>query len=143
MLRNLPNFSSNKIKYFRCLPLAYSEVLFDPSPTISNFGGDTLEYNSLIRAFESLIEAKTTCAKDRMYYLEQHTTGEVRYEEPKKLLKKKYGNEYKIATAFVNKALLWPALKPEDSKSFHKFAVYLISCKNAMSNNEYMTKFDL
>lgn len=48
------------------------------SPVISPFNGDPLEYYTFIRAFESLVESKTTNDKDRLYDLEQYTLGEVK-----------------------------------------------------------------
>ena len=42
-----------------------------PSPRVPNFDGDPLEYGSFIRAFENIIESKTSSSSERLYYLEQ------------------------------------------------------------------------
>jgi hypothetical protein len=47
-----------------------------PQRIIPNFNGNPIEYSSFIRAFEYGIEEKTTSAKERLYYLEQYTSGE-------------------------------------------------------------------
>ena len=47
-------------------------------PEVSTFNGDPIEYWTFVRAFENLIERKTTSESARLYYLVQYTTGEVR-----------------------------------------------------------------
>ena len=44
-----------------------------PNPGVPNFDGDPLEYGSFIRAFEYIIESKTSSSSKRLYYLEQFT----------------------------------------------------------------------
>jgi hypothetical protein len=59
--------------------------------------------------------------------------GSVRgYEEPRALLKINYGNEYKIAAAYMDTALKWSELKPKDNASLHKFSNLLVCCKNVV-----------
>jgi hypothetical protein len=48
-----------------------------PQPEVPTFTGDAIEYCSFIRAFENMIEAKTTSYSGRMYYLVQYTAGDV------------------------------------------------------------------
>lgn len=94
------------------------------------FSGDALEFTFFIRAFEHGVENKTTNNKDRLYFLEQFTMGQQRYwyavvntcllKGATKRLRdyQHFGIEYTIATAYTEKALNWPALKPEDNKAF-------------------------
>ena len=79
-----------------------------PQPGVPIFYGNPVDYRSFIRAFESLIESRTCNSTERLYYLEQYSTGDVKelikpchhlppdvgYEEARKLLKKKFGDEY-------------------------------------------------
>ena len=65
-----------------------------------------------MKAFECLIESRTESSSSRLYYLVQYT-GDVQelmrsclamdpeegYREARKLLKQRYGQSYKIATA--------------------------------------------
>ena len=44
-----------------------------PNPGVPNFDGDPLEYGSFIRAFENIIESKTSSSSEGLYYLEQFT----------------------------------------------------------------------
>ena len=96
-----------------------------PRPQVPIFNGDPISYRSFIRAFESLIESKTSDSCDRLYYLEQYTAGDVKelvrscqhlspdrgYEEARRLIEKRFGDEYRIASAYESKALNWPPIK--------------------------------
>ena len=89
------------------------------------FGGNPVDYRSFIRAFESFIESRTCNSTERPYYLEQYTTRDVKelikschhlppdaaYEEARKLLKKWFGDEYRVASAYESKALAWPPIR--------------------------------
>ena len=75
-----------------------------PQPCFPIFYGNPVDYRSFIRAFESLIESRTCSSTERLYYLEQYTTRNVKelkksrhhlppdvgYEEARKLLKKRF-----------------------------------------------------
>ena len=127
-----------------------------PQPRVPIFDGNPVDYRSFIRAFESLIESRTCNSTERLYYLEQYTTGDVKelikschhlppdvgYQEARKLLKKKFGDEYRVASAYESKALSWPPIKSEDGTALNKFAIFLSSCKNALAGSQYASKFD-
>ena len=84
-------------------------------PEVPTFTGDPIEYCNFIRAFENMIEAKTTSYSARLYYLVQYTAGDVQelmrsclamdsdkgYREARKLLTKRYGQPFSIASAYV------------------------------------------
>ena len=48
-----------------------------PQPEVPTFGGDPIEYWGFIRAFENLIESKTSSESARLYYLVQYTSSKV------------------------------------------------------------------
>ena len=48
-----------------------------PQPEVPTFGGHPIEYWGFIRAFENLIESKTTSESARLYYLVQYTSSKV------------------------------------------------------------------
>lgn len=124
-----------------------------PAKTIPLFSGDPLEYHLFIRAFEHGVEDKTESDRDRLYYLEQHTGGDAReivrsclhmdassgYRKAKDLLKRNFGNEYRIATSFVEQALKWTPdpIPAEDAKSLKKFSLYLQGCANTLKGMKY------
>ncbi len=87
--------------------------------------------------------------------MKQFTTGHAReldkschhmtergYQEARALLKRNYGNEYRIAAAYMEKVLKWPDIKPEDNQNLHRFSILLVCCKNVMDGNEFTTKSD-
>lgn len=120
------------------------------------FAGDPLTYRSFMRAFESAIEKKTNSDQDKLFYLEQYTSGEPRdlvrscehmrpdkrLREAKRLLQYHYGNELKIAAAYLDKALKWPQIKAEDAKGLKAYSLFLIGCRNTMSDVEFMEEMD-
>ena len=46
-------------------------------PVVQTFSGNPIDYWPFIRAFENLIEMKTSSKSAQSYYLMQYTTGEV------------------------------------------------------------------
>ncbi len=60
------------------------------------------------------------------------------YLKAKQLLRGHFGNEYQIAVAYMNKALQWPSIRPEDGEAIQSFSLFLSACCNAMSNISYM-----
>ena len=49
-----------------------------PQPELPVFTGDPIEYCDFIRAFENLVERKTSSSSARLYYLLQYTSGHVK-----------------------------------------------------------------
>ena len=127
-----------------------------PQPEVPTFSGNPIEYWTFIRAFENLIESKTSSQSTRLYYLVQYTTGEVRelvksclamkeevgYREARDLLKKRYGQSYRIATAYVDKLAKGPAIKAEDGDALRRFSTLLTSCKNTLKEIGYLNKVE-
>lgn len=121
-----------------------------PKREVPVFDGDPLSYQSFFHAFKYLIEDKTSSSQDRLYFLEQFTAGQARdlvrsclhmeagrgYTEAQQFLKKHFGNEMKIANAYIEKALNWTAIKTDDGKSLHAYALYLRECCNVMQDLE-------
>lgn len=127
-----------------------------PPQNIPVFKGDPLEYKLFIRAFEHGVENKTESSKDRLYFMEQYTSGQARdlvrsclhmdpdkgYKEAKRLLKEHFGHEYRISMAYISKALSWPKIKTDDGEALNALALFLTSCCNAMTDMEFMEELD-
>lgn len=127
-----------------------------PQPRVPTFDGNPVEYRTFARAFEILIESGTSSGTERLYYLEQYTTGDVKelvrschhlepdegYANARRLIEKKFGDEFRIASAYQYKALNWPSVKSEDGSALSRFSVYFASCKNAMKGIQYSSTFD-
>lgn len=64
------------------------------------------------------------------------------YKEAKRLLHKHYGDELRIASAYVEKALKWPQVKADDGKALNAYAMFLIGCRNSMEDIEFLEEMD-
>ena len=127
-----------------------------PQPEISVFSGDPVEYSDFVRAFENLIESKTSSPNSRLYYLVQYTSGEVKelmqsclsmdpkegYKTARALLKDRYGQSYKIATALIDRVTKTPQIKSDDGPALQGYSVVLTSCKNSLKEIGYLNKIE-
>ena len=127
-----------------------------PQPDVPVFSGNPIEYWTFIRAFENLIDKKTTSESARLYYLVQYTSGEVQelvksclsmsedsgYRTARALLQKSYGSSYKIASAYVEKLSSGPAIKAEDGEALKRFSIALTACKNTLTEIGYLNKLE-
>ena len=127
-----------------------------PQPEISVFSGDPVEYSDFVRAFENLIESKTSSPNSRLYYLVQYTSGEVKelmqsclsmdpkegYKTARALLKDRYGQSYKIATALIDRVTKTPQIKSDDGPALQRYSVVLTSCKNSLKEIGYLNKIE-
>lgn len=128
-----------------------------PPRNIPVFDGDPLQYRSFIRAFENGVEAKTSNLSDCLHFLEQYTRGQPRdlvhscqhlpselgYLKGKSLRSEHFGNEYKIAQAYIDKINNWPAIKNQDIKSLQAFSLFLKGCSNLTEYITLMKELDL
>lgn len=127
-----------------------------PQPDLPVFDGDPTRYCDFIRAFENLIERKTSSSSARLYYLVQYTSGQVQelmrsclsmkedqgYREARKLLLERYGQPYKIATAFVDRIANTPPIKADDGPGLQRFSILLTSCSNTLKEIGYISKLE-
>ena len=134
----------------------HTAALLLPQPEVPIFKGEPTEYCAFIRAFENLIESKTDNSSARLFYLVQYTDGDVKelmnsclamrpeagYREARRLLKEKYGQDYKIAAAYVDRLIKGPLIKPEDGVALQRFSVLLASCKNTLTDIGYLNKLE-
>ncbi|XP_024116907.1 uncharacterized protein LOC112138581, partial [Oryzias melastigma] len=123
-----------------------------PKRDVPVFAGDPLQYHTFMRAFENNVEKRTDNNSDRLYFLEQYTKGlskelvrSCQYISPdrgylraKALLKEHFGNEHKVAAAYMDKVLSWPSIKTEDAKALQNYSLFLRSCCNVMDDLDYL-----
>ena len=119
-----------------------------PPTEVVKFRGDPAEYFSFIRSFDIRIASKLISDQDKLLYLQQYTEGQPKeivrgcllmtpergYQEARRLLHKRYGNEEKISEAHIEKMLAWPNIKPDNIEGLQNFAVALRVCDSVMSN---------
>lgn len=92
----------------------------------------------------------------KLYYLVQYTAGAVRqlmhgcllmkpeegYETARSLLKNRFGQGCKIATAYVERLTKIQPVASEDASALQRFSVMLTSCKNALKEIGYQSKIE-
>lgn len=127
-----------------------------PELKISTFSGDPLHYQTFIKSIEHSIEGRTSDATDRLHFLLQYTSAQPHelvkscihmeptagYMKAKSLLKEFFGDDFKIADAYMKEAMDWPTIKPEDGAALHSFALFLTGCSNAMTDISYLEDLD-
>ena len=125
-----------------------------PHADVQTFDGDPVNYCNFIRSFENLIEAKTKSSNTKLYYLVQYTSGDVQelmrsclsmqpdegYREVCRLLKERYGQNYKISSAYVTRVTNGPPINHEDGQALRKFSTLFASFKNTLSEVGYLKK---
>lgn len=128
-----------------------------PPREVPFFDGDPLRYHDFMRTFEEVVEKKSSGYADSLHFLEQYTRGQPKelvrscqhmipsqgYIRAKDLLKEHFGNEVRIASAYMEKALSWKMIKSEDAKALQDYGLFLRSCCNAMQNIRYMNELNL
>ena len=127
-----------------------------PQPEVPVFSGDPIGYCEFVRAFENLVERKTTSSSTRLYYLLQYTSGsvqdlvrscltmpdEIGYNEARRLLAERYGQPYNIATAYVDRVINGAPIRAEDGPSLQKFSILLTSCRNTLKEIGYLNRLE-
>ena len=112
-------------------------------------GWSPIACSTFVRAFERLIESRTSSSTEKLYYLEQFPAGGVQevveschhlppdegYNEACMLLRKKFGNEYHMAFSYETKALDWPNIRGENGAALERFSIFLESCAGAVSGS--------
>jgi len=102
------------------------------------------------------VEVKAEKA-DCLYYLEQFTRGPLQelvrscqhmepgcgYVVAKGLLQEHFGNQYEIATAYIERALTWRPIRAEDVKALQNYSLFLRGCCNVMEELQYMQELDM
>ena len=121
-----------------------ARLLNKPPTEVRKFSGDPLDYKRFLRQFHSRVVVNTDTDEERMNYLEQFTTGEANkvvcgygylddgYQAALEELAHRYGNPRVIVSSFIQKALDWPAIRPDDPKGLDEYSIFLSECLHAV-----------
>ena len=116
-----------------------------PKLEMEKFSGEAIEFKRFMRMFNARVVKLCDTDDERLYYLEQLTTGEahkivtgyryldgtIDYAAAIKELSERYGNSEVIANAFIKKAASWPQIKIDNPKALDAFAIFLNECESA------------
>lgn len=91
------------------------------------FDGDPLEYRTFIRTFHHNVEGKTASSVDCLELVQscQYMSPHRGYQRARILLEQHFGNEQKITSAYMKKALGWSTNKYDDIKPLQAFGLFL------------------
>ena len=103
------------------------------------------------RLEQALIERKTSSPSTRLYYLLQYTSSQVQdlvqsclampehkgYVEARKLLAERYGQPFKIATAYVVRVINSQPICAEDGPALQRSSILLTSYSNTLKEIGY------
>ena len=123
-----------------------------PSSEPPVFYGDAMEFPSFMTAFECLIKSKVEDSCERLYFLGQYTSGKAKevingcfqrksegsYKEAKGLLKRQFGDPFKIANAHINKLSSWQPIRTNDGSALQNFSIALDQAKSAIKGMSHM-----
>ncbi|XP_061106388.1 uncharacterized protein LOC133134038 [Conger conger] len=128
-----------------------------PTRNVTVFNGEPLNFKPFMLAFQHCIENNTNSSQDRLYYLEQYTSGQPKelvrsclhmdadrgYAEAKRLLEHHFGDEFKITNAYLDKALNWSNIPTDNGEALQSYTLFLRGCCNVMRTLWYMDELNL
>ena len=126
------------------------EAAWLPTPHLSIFSGNPLDWPTWKVSFETVIEKRSMSSNEKILYLLQYLSGPPKkivegyqflktddaYTEAKKSLEKRFGHPSVVAEAFRRKLENWPKIPPRDGISLREFADFLKTCELAMQSIE-------
>ncbi|XP_071085435.1 uncharacterized protein [Haliotis cracherodii] len=127
-----------------------------PKVEIMKFDGNPLQYWAFIRSFDISIGETSISNSAKLNRLLQYCTGhvqevieccviinpEIGYFQARKLLLERFGNQYVIAKAWVDKVTDVPNLKPNDSAGLRRYADSVRSCVVSLTAMSRLGKID-
>jgi hypothetical protein len=125
--------------------MSVARGLRKPTPT-------PLKYVQFVRQLNACICANTDSADEQMNYLLQFTEGEahniahgyshldsqVGYDATLAEFGSRYGERVVVAQSYVQKALNWPSVKPDDPKALDAYGIFLRECHYAIDEIDAM-----
>ena len=127
-----------------------------PDLSVPKFSGEPLEYASFMHSFDSRVASRTNDDNERLYFLEQFTTGTPRelvrscmmmppqlgYVEARRKLDEWYSDTFHIAQCYLKRLEKWPAISRDDTKKLDELTTFLIGCRNTMILTESIKELD-
>ena len=127
-----------------------------PKHELSRFDGKPLDFWNFIRTFESNIERNVSDESEKLSFLLQYCSGAARnaikscvsmdpllgYQTAKALLEDRFGNLFKVATAYLNEVINGPPVRPYDSKALLAFADTLRDCTSGLESIGYLEEIN-
>lgn len=151
-----PNVDANPLQQFLTQQNEISKSILGqrdqaslPKKTLEPFDGvDVTKFKIFLHKFELLIESKCKTELEKQTYLEQFTRGQalklvqscatcdpaLGYARAKELLICEYGNDFKIANAYLETLSNWPDIESEDKDALLDISTFLMQAKHFLEN---------
>ncbi|XP_028412945.1 uncharacterized protein LOC114535824 [Dendronephthya gigantea] len=125
------------------------EAYFNQPPV---FSGSYFDYPSFVSAFDCLIESRVDDPKQRLYCLNQFTSGDANevikglvnlnspdaYAKARNLLKERFGHPYRVAQVYKERLKNWPLIKDTDGVALQRLSDVLRQSEEAMKTIKHM-----
>ncbi|XP_033642413.1 uncharacterized protein LOC117302547 [Asterias rubens] len=149
-----PSNFTHLVKAMQVQQQSLVETLQLPKTELMTFDGDPANYWVFIRAFENAVEKDTISDAAKLARLQQYCTGAAKkliqccavktppegYALARKLLKERFGNEYDIAEAWINKIVNRPDIR--DSRALLDFADDLRNCRETLDTMDKLCELN-
>ena len=110
------------------------------------FSGNCIDYPYFMSTFAEVVESKVSDPRGRLVRLIQYLQDEAKelvescsylpaaegYERAKDLLKRQYGDQYRILSQYRKELKQWPKIRSHDAKGFRRFYSFLMKYKATM-----------
>ena len=125
---------------------------FLPKQQPQVFSGNYFDYPNFVSSFDCLIESRVNDPKQRLYYLNQFTSGDANevikglvnlnspeaYAKARNLLKERFEHPYRVAQVYKEKLKNWAPIKDTDGVGLQRLSDFLLQSEEAMKTIKYM-----
>ena len=115
-----------------------------PDFDIDVFSGNPMDFHYFMAAFNEIVEKKVNDPRGKLIQLIKYTTGdakemaknciqlpaEIVFETAKRLFIVRYGDPYRIITAYRKEIKYWLQIKAGDADAYQKFQDFLVKLEN-------------
>ena len=120
------------------------------------FSGSYFDYPVFMRAFETIIEARALADRERLYFLNNYTSGKDNdvikgfvtlnssdsFQTAKKLLAQRFGDPHRVSDACKTHLRKWPQINEGHTSDLQVFSDFLVQCKEVMKSMKFLSDLD-
>ena len=127
-----------------------------PVQELPMLNGKFFDYPSFIRAFETIIEARVSDDKGRLYLPNKYTSAKMNeitkgfvtlnsrdsYQRSKKLLAQRFGDPHRVSDGYKTRLRKWPQISDDHSSDLLALSDFLIQCEEAMKSTNFLSDLE-
>ena len=133
------------------------QISFLPIQEPPIFNGNYFDYPIFMRAVETIIEARVSSDKERLYFLNKYTTGKANeltkgfvtlnsndsYKQAKNLLAQRFRDPHHVSNVYKSRLKSWPQIGVGQSTDLQAFSDFLGQCVEAMKSMKFLSDLGL